>query len=158
MQRRHVILGLGAAGVAAGAGGFWALSSQPEPFALITTEESEQHQNRKMSRDIFLRKSDGPQIIFHAPGQIATSAPIDFDVEFRARGGAAPVMNTLKIDYNLGIAWVDITPRLLAHAKRSGTRLISRNAMIPAGKHEIRLRIEDDQQRVSEVLLKLTIT
>lgn len=158
MQRRNLIFGLGALGVAAGVGAYWGLSGKPEPYALITAQESDQHQKRKLSRDIYLRKADGPQIIFHAPRQIATSAPIDFDVEFRARGGSAPVMKTLKIDYNLGIAWVDITPRLLAHATQSGTRLTSRNAMIPAGKHEIRLRIQDDQQRVSEVLLKLTVT
>lgn len=158
MDRRHMLTGLGAVALLGGGASAWLLTRQTAPFELISETEAQQHQSRTLNRKIFTTKSDGPQIIFHSPQQIAISSPVKFDVEFKGRGGATPVMDTLRIDYNLGLVWFDITSRLLAHAKTSGNRLRSGEAVIPPGRHEIRMRIEDNQQRLSEVLLKLNIS
>ena len=158
MNRRHMLTGFGAAVLVGGGGAAWMLTREATPFELISESEAQQHQSRTLNRKIFTTKSDGPQIVFHSPQQIAMSSPVNFDVEFKARNGAAPVMDSLKIDYNLGLVWFDITGRLLAHATTSGSRLRSKNAVIPPGHHEIRMRIEDTQQRMSEVLLKLNVS
>lgn len=142
-------------------GGFagyrYMIASDNTGFVLITAEEAGRAQPRKVKRMIQPVIRNGPEIVFHAPSATKLNSPVDFDVEFRPRGGIAPDVGTLKVEYDLGIAWLNITKKLLAHAKVSGTRLSSKRAQLPGGNHVLRMTIRDKQGRESQAILRFSV-
>ena len=132
------------------------LAQTSEAYALITAEDVAERVDSG-TRSLRRLASDGPSILVHAPGSSTVRPPVDFDVEFRARDGVPPDLRSIRLHYNLGIAWKNVTRRLMAHATFEGNRVLSANAMLPAGKHQLKLSIEDTQRRRTEALLDLEV-
>lgn len=156
LQRRGIIIGLGAVGLIAGAGAYLAWP-RSNPFDLVTDDEFATRRPEKTSRSIQALLRDGPQIVFHSPSQTNLNSPVNFDVEFKARNGVPPLIETLRVDYDLGITWFNVTKRLLEHAKISNGRVQAQNAQLPKGKHTLRMSIMDAQLRKSEALVRFVV-
>lgn len=127
-----------------------------EGYDLITSDDMRERRTAT-TRSIKKLKSDGPRIVVHAPQAFTLASPVNFDVEFQPKDGIQPNIKTLKIDYSLGILWKDVTHRLMAHAKVSGTRLRSNNARLPKGRHVLRMSIQDRQGRTTQQILEIKV-
>lgn len=126
-------------------------------FDLISAEDYARRRPRVATRMIAVLKADGPKILFHAPRQSRLHSPVDFDVEFRGREGVPPVLASLRVDYDLGITWFNITDRLLAHARIASGRMKANGAQLPKGRHRIRLGILDMDRRKSEAVVTFEV-
>lgn len=144
-------LGMVAPGPRAGA--------QTPSFALLTPEEQMQYENVGSGavRSIAIQSNAGPQIQIAAPQGFTLRSPVDFDIRVSPRDGVAVDMSTLRIDYRLGPAWVNVTNRIMRHAAIAGARLRARGAELPQGDHALRVSIRDAQQRVTQATVRFTV-
>lgn len=154
MERRLILAGLTGAIVASAA--HRVPAQAVTGYDLITTEDMAERTG-SVTRALRQLSSDGPTLVVHAPSASTVRSPVDFDVEFRPRGGVAPDLSSIRVDYNLGIAWKNVTRRLLSHARVDGNRLRSAGAKLPAGTHELKLSIRDLDRRRTEAILELTV-
>lgn len=126
-------------------------------YELLTAEEYAERSARGTKRSAAASANEGPEIIIHTPEASGDlRSPLDFDVEFRARS-AEPVMNTLMLEYDLGLFWKDITSRLADHAEITANRIISRGAELPAGDHHLRMSITDQAGKTTTTKMVLTV-
>ena len=128
-----------------------------EGYTLLTAEEYAERTERPPTRSIKRLASEGPEIIVHAPEKAQSLfSPLDFDLEFRARE-AEPDFTTLKVEYDLGFFWKDVTSRMADHAEISDNRLVSRGAELPEGDHHLRLSISDTAGKTTATEFAFTI-
>ena len=126
-------------------------------YDLLTAEEIASRTAPSSTRSITPLKNEGPEVIIHNPdGANDLRSPLDFDVEFRERT-AAPDMATLKLEYDLGLFWTDVTSRLAGHAEITDSRIISRGAELPSGRHVLRLSISDLAGKVTATKITFTV-
>lgn len=126
-------------------------------YELLTAEEYAERSPRGATRSLSVSANEGPEIIVHTPeasGDLLS--PLDFDVEFRSRS-AEPVMNSLKLEYDLGLFWKDITSRLADHAEITANRIISHGTELPAGDHQLRMSISDRAGKTTTTKMALTV-
>lgn len=128
-------------------------------YELLTAEEFAERSPAGATRSVTVPANEGPEIIVHTPNASnGLRSPLDFDVEFRARSAdALPVMNTLMLEYDLGLFWKDITSRLADHAEITESRIISRGAELPAGEHHLRMSISDQAGKTTTTKMVLTV-
>lgn len=132
-------------------------NARAEGYELLTAEEYAARTPKARARSINRMENEGPEIVIHNPhGANDLFSPLDFDVEFRARS-AAPDMATLKLEYDLGLFWKDVTRRMADHAEITDNRIISRGAKLPAGDHNLRLSISDKAGKVTATEISFTI-
>lgn len=143
--------------VAIGLFAYIAPSDDVAAYELLTAEEFSERTDRAPTRSITKLANEGPEIIIHAP-QAANNlrSPLDFEVEFRPRE-AEPDLATLKIEYDLGWFWKDVTGRMADHAEISDNRLISRGAELPDGDHHLRMSISDKAGKTTATEFVLTV-
>lgn len=67
-------------------------------------------------------------------------------------------MNSLMLEYDLGLFWKNITSRLADHAEITENRIISRGAELPAGDHHLRMSITDLAGKTTTTRMQLTVT
>jgi hypothetical protein len=150
---RRALLGLGLA--------LALLSPQPvaaaELWDLVTPEEFAARTPPPEARALTALRDDGPRVVIHSPPGFRVGSPVDFDVEFVGRNGSAPDLATLRIEYDMGLFWTDVTTRLLAHARFSGSHLLAPGAKLPVGQHVLRFGISDRAGRRSLALVELTV-
>lgn len=128
-----------------------------EGWDLITPEEYSRRTERQQTRNLTVERDAGPEIVLHRPISFELASPVDFDVEFRPRDNVAPDLATLRVEYDMGLFWQDVTKRLLGHARVTGLRLTSTGARLPPGRHVLRVRIMDKQRRATVSTLELTV-
>lgn len=129
-----------------------------EPYALLTEEEyASLDRSAVETRAMTFVKRDGPDIVVHSPRQAADlRSPLDFDVEFKPNG-AEPDLKTLKLEYDLGIFWKDVTERIAGKARIAGNRIVSRGAKLPAGQHRLRMTIHDARGRATVTEIRFRV-
>ena len=134
-------------------------SGMASAYELLTAEEFAARSSRGATRSIDVLAKEGPEIIVHTPKASGDlSSPLDFDVEFRAQNAdALPVMNSLLLEYDVGLFWKDITARLADHADITENRIISRGAELPAGDHHLRMSISDQAGKTTTTKMLLTV-
>ncbi|MDH3660880.1 MAG: hypothetical protein OEU92_12800 [Alphaproteobacteria bacterium] len=126
-------------------------------YDLLTAEEYAERVARPLTRTMTPIAEEGPEIIVHTPqGSEGLRSPLDFDVEFRPRR-AAPDMRTLKLEYDLGLFWKDVTRRMADHAEITDNRIVSRGAELPAGEHRLRMSISDQVGKTTSTEIAFTI-
>jgi len=103
-------------------------------------------------------RQDGPRILIHQPRSFRLSSPVDFDVEVVPRNGVRPDMSTLKVEYDAGLVWADVTSRIKRRASMQGLRLRARGTELPAGRHVLRLTIRDKRGRATVAELTLLVS
>lgn len=135
-------------------------SGMANAYELLTAEEFAERAPRSATRSVDVLAKEGPEIIIHTPQASGDlSSPLDFDVEFRAQSAdALPVMNSLLLEYDVGLFWKDITARLAEHAEITENRIISRGAELPAGDHHLRMSISDRAGKTTTTKMALTVT
>jgi hypothetical protein len=126
-------------------------------YTLLTAEEYAERVDRPSTRSVKRLANEGPEIIIHAPEKAQSLfSPLDFDLEFKARE-AEPDFATLKVEYDLGFFWKDVTSRMADHAEIAGNRLVSRGAELPDGDHHLRLSISDTAGKTTATEFVFTI-
>lgn len=149
--------------IAAGAAA-WLLRGALQPqagFTVLTAAELETYTSQPAvdspGRTITLTASDGPQIKVAAPSGFALTSPVDFDIRIQPRDGRPANMDTLKIEYRLGPAWVNLTKRIMKRASVSGERFLAQGAELPAGNHTLRVSIKDDASKLTQAVVTFSV-
>lgn len=131
--------------------------AEADGYELLTAAEYALRKPKAPTRSITKMQNEGPEIVIHNPdGANDLRSPLDFDVEFRARS-ADPDMATLKLEYDLGLFWKDVTRRMADHAEITDNRIISRGAELPVGDHNLRLSISDKAGKITATEISFTI-
>jgi hypothetical protein len=81
--------------------------------------------------------------------------PITIVVRFGAGSGVAVDMRTLEATY--GWLWIDITNRLLAHAKKTPDTLVAENVDLPLGEHKVTLSIANTSGKTASRTFRFSV-
>ena len=132
----------------------FALLSQEEistidPTAPATKPEKE--------RALKVTNASGPGIKVSAPAGFSLTSPVDFDIQLEPKDGVAVDMQSIRIDYRLGPAWVNLTGRIMKQATIKGSRLVARGAELPPGNHTLRLTARDAQSRTTRATVSFSV-
>ena len=157
-QSRIVPLGAALIVAALAAYVWWSGRSDPG-FVLLTAEEQAAFMQApsETHRDLRVNASDGPNIEVSAPIGFSLTSPVDFDIRVKPKNGVAVDMKSLKIEYRLGPAWVNMTSRIMKYASIKGSRLFAQGAELPPGKHALRVSINDAQNRLTQATVSFTV-
>lgn len=109
-------------------------------------------------RSLKVTNANGPKITVSAPSGFSLTSPVDFDIILEPKDGVAVDMKSLRIDYRLGPAWVNLTGRIMKQATIKGSRLIARGAELPPGNHTLRLTARDADARTTRATVSFSVT
>ena len=131
MQRRIFIAGLGITTLGL---------SAPSAIAweLVSTEEERQED---------LITPPTIEVIQPDPAK-PISGPVTIQLAFRTQPGASIVPSTFEATY--GFLGLDITARLLQHAKLTPQGITAEDVSIPSGQHSITLSVADSLGRIAK--------
>lgn len=100
--------------------------------------------------------SRGPSVKLASPeADTSVSSPIDFKVNFEARGEGKIDPNSVKVIY-MKSPFVDLTPRLKGAISSSGINFAK--ADVPPGTHTIRVTVKDVDGRETNSVFTLNVT
>lgn len=140
--------------------------SGQESFAVLTEEEvlrrnddpfAQSTEKPQTVRALSITSADGPKITVAAPSGYSLVPPVDIDVVFEARDGSQVDMQTLRIEYKMGPAWLNITQRVKANATIKGTRLLAKGADLPEGNHKLRFSVKDANNRTTRAQVTFSV-
>jgi hypothetical protein len=98
----------------------------------------------------------GPRILVEQPAvEGPLHAPLTFRVRFVPETGAAIDPRSFRATY--GSLGLDITSRLLQHARFTGEQLIADNVDVPSGNHVVTIAIRDSLGRESSRTFQFTV-
>ncbi len=159
MHSRRFILTTGFAALSLGAGAARAglMLVGAEGFDLLEPADLKRRQPVGATRALIALRSEGPGVQVAAPSSDRVVSPVTFDVTFTERNGAVPVMSSLKIEYNLGPFWKDVTRKVLGAAQIDGYHLRAAGARLPEGRHVLKMRIRDTAGRETATRIELTV-
>jgi hypothetical protein len=102
---------------------------------------------------------DAPQILVESPktGGDPIHAPVSIALKFVPAAGAAIDPAAFKVAARILGGWMDVTPEILKHAQVKASGVQVTGAMLPKGKHRIRLQIKDDKGRLGENVIGFEI-
>lgn len=132
-------------------------ASTADRFMLVSPEEFAQSQAAPQfePKAMLLPEPGAPEIVVLSPvAQSKIRTPMDIRLAFVPADGAAIDPDSLRILY--GWLKLDITDRVMKHAKFSPSELSASGADIPAGNHKIVIRVSDDKGRTGERIIKFT--
>lgn len=134
-------------------------TAPPPGFALLSPDEIAEIARYPAAspRNITVTEADGPVIKVAAPSGFALSSPVDFDIQIQPRGGIAVDMTSLRIEYRLGPAWVNLTHRVMRQATIKGSHFYARGAELPPGNHALRLTVRDEMARTTRALVTFSV-
>ncbi|MFK7755162.1 MAG: hypothetical protein AB8B51_21770 [Sedimentitalea sp.] len=174
MSRSTTLFMVGALGLALAGGGYFLGTSMKgdDQFALLTVSEAKAHSltdfdaltqeagsdtEDQATRSFKVTASDGPLIKVAAPSGYALQSPVDFDIKIEPKNGVAVNMKSIRIEYRVGPAWLNVTGRIMKQAKVKGSRLFATGAELPAGKHAMRVTVQDANKRVTKATVSFTV-
>jgi hypothetical protein len=73
-------------------------------------------------------------------------SPVNIRIAFQAAANARIAVNSLRVRY--GFLGIDITRRILAHARPTPTGVFVEDAELPRGRHKVTIQIADNMGRV----------
>lgn len=127
-------------------------------WTLLTTEEvSEETKAQPPKEEPALAAPVGAPVIevLEPDSSRPIKAPVNIRIRFRAQQGATIDPATFRAKY--GWLGLDITGRLIGHAKIDAAGVSADNAEIPAGHYMVTLQIADSLGRVGTRALEFTI-
>jgi hypothetical protein len=168
MKRRSLAMIVACSAVVAATAFYYSsrLPSQQTLFSVLTEDEISRRADdpfasspvpEQAERALSVIDADGPKIKVSAPSGFALSPPVDFDVAFEPRNGAAVDMQTLRIDYRIGPAWINVTSKILSSATIKGSRLVARGADLPGGNHKLRFVIKDTANKTTRAVVTFSV-
>jgi hypothetical protein len=97
-----------------------------------------------------------PEILVDEPNEASTlRPPLSFRVRFVPETGATIDPRSFRASY--GSLGIDITARILQHARLSAQVLSAENMDIPAGSHKVTLKIADSRGREGSRTFRFTV-
>jgi hypothetical protein len=128
-------------------------------WELITNEELE-HENAQPHANAFPQQSQpgSPTIEVDQPDvSKPIKVPVDVRVRFLPQDGATVDPNSFRAKY--GWLRIDITERILAHAKIDASGLVTNGAELPSGNYSVTLQISDDNlHRIGTRTIEFSVT
>ena len=73
-------------------------------------------------------------------------SPVNIRISFQAAANARIAVNSLRVRY--GFLGIDITRRILAHARPTPSGVFVEDAELPRGRHKVTIQIADNMGRV----------
>ena len=150
MLRRHLLLSATLLPAAARAA--------TPTWTLVTVDEARRSMAMgPVSLPRAIAPPDAPAIEVIAPHDPdkPLSSPLTIKVMFKPQPGASIAVKTFQALY--GFFNIDITSRLLEHAKVTPDGLEADSVNIPAGEHRVTLQIADNQGRVGTRTFKFVV-
>lgn len=132
-----------------------------DPAWLVTPDEAARDWKRSQIEDApRVAKSfvpGAPDLALVKPANLAEplKAPFPINLAFKAKDGAAIVPESFKALY--GTFRLDITDRIVRHAKVTAGGINLDKAEIPSGSHKLILQVKDDRNRQGEVELRFSV-
>jgi hypothetical protein len=150
MNRRKLIFGLIASSPYVGV-------CRADTWLLISKEEFEREKSAPHIQAAPLVPLPGaPTIKVEEPDTTKPIiSPVTIRVSFHPEGNAKIDLNSFKVTY--GFWEIDITGRILAHAKPSASGIFVKDAQLPAGHHKITVEIADDSGRLGIQSFEVTV-
>jgi hypothetical protein len=136
--------------------------SAAAPWTLLTPDEVVRFNTPPGSRGLLPNPPavrgvpPGPQIVVgQPPGDAPLRAPITFRLRFVPETGSKIDQRTFRATY--GSLGLDITSRLLQHARFTGEELLVDSVNIPAGNHVVTLAIADTRGHEASRTFQFTV-
>ena len=127
-------------------------------WTLISKEEFDRDSTAPRSRGGFPAPAEpgAPSIEIEEPNQTRPiPTPVTIRLLFRAQPGAIIDPTSFRATY--GWLGIDITRRIMEHAKINASGLFANNADVPAGHHKVTLQIADNMHRVGTFTFEFTV-
>lgn len=161
-RTRNIVLALCAIGIVAG-GAYWyrnVTAPTDETFALLTEDQMAERAaaEEPKVRGLDVTNTKGPLIRVSAPSGRSLSSPVNFDIKIEPNGGVPVNMSTIRIEYKIGPAWVNVTRTILKYASITGSRLHAKGAELPPGNHLLRVSVADDKSRKTQATVKFSVS
>jgi hypothetical protein len=149
MRRRTLLLSLLAV--------FFPVKARAEVWQMVTDEEFEREKSSpKDEQPRIAAASQGPIITVEHPDQAKPiKPPVSILVSFRPQDGATIDLSSLRVLY--GFLGIDVTKRIIEHAKLTASGLSATNAQLPAGHHKVTVQIADNRARVGSRTIDFTV-
>lgn len=166
LRTRTVLIVICAAGVLlAGLWAWWPdrdAAGKPDlHFQVLTDEEIALRARLEdlgtVNRNLTLSSDEGPVIRVAAPLGYDLVSPVDFDIRIEERDQVPVDMSTLRIDYRLGPAWVNLTRRVLKQARIDGLHFRASGAQLPPGNHRLRVTVQDNLARATRATIDISV-
>lgn len=128
-------------------------------YVLISANDLARSLAAQGTDEIVERGADplGPEIGVVRPSEGDTfEAPVDIHITFEPTAGAEIDLSTLKITY--GFLGIDITERVTENAEVNERGILSKGAMLPAGKHKLTVFVGDNLGRIGKRRFSFRIT
>ena len=140
MHRRSLILG------AIASSNFWIRGANAWP---LVTRQQQQRENAAPHEQTAPAptRSGAPTIRIEEPDITRpVRSPVNIRIRFQAAANARIEVNSLRVRY--GRLGIDITRRILAHARPTPSGVFVEDAELPRGRHRVTIQIADNMGRV----------
>ena len=134
-----------------------------DDFAFITQDELVKEMQAQKSQKMpsvtprFVAAPGSPQLTILAPS-IQTpvrKTPVRIEIGFQPEAGARIVPESFRVLY--GMLRLDITERLRKHGTVNEKGAVAEKAELPSGSHRLYLKIADNQGRIAEREMHITV-
>jgi hypothetical protein len=124
---------------------------------MITESEFEQEKaSGRSDQPILSAQIDAPTIAVEQPDETKPiKSPASIRISFQPHGTSAIELSSLRILY--GFFGIEITSRILEHAKLTPSGLSATNAQVPSGHHRVTFEIADSLHRVGRRSIEFTV-
>ena len=131
-----------------------ATAAQAQTLQLITADESSLPNATGQISSRGITRGPGVKVLSPDPASKTVKAPFDLKIAFEPRGGSKidPASATLTYLKN---PTVDLTPRVKSGIKPEGIEVSK--AAVPAGEHQIRVTVKDDEGRQTSQVINLNV-
>lgn len=101
--------------------------------------------------------ADGPELALLKPVSLSQplKAPFPINLAFKPKDGAQVVPESFRALY--GAFRLDITDRIVKHAKVGANGIDLDKAEIPSGSHRLVLQVRDDKNRLGETEIRFSV-
>lgn len=133
-------------------------SSGAEAWSIISQEEFE-NEIAAPSRgqpQLAEQVKGAPAIVVDRPDQTKPiTSPVSIQITFEPAADSQIDLSSFQVRY--GLLQIDVTSRILEHAKLTMSGLTASDAQLPAGNHRVTIQIGDNRGRVGRRLINFTV-
>ena len=131
-----------------------ATAAQAQAFQLITADEASLPNATGQIATRGITRGPGIKVLSPDPASKSIKGPFDLKIAFEPRGGSKIDPATATVTYLKNPA-VDLTARVKSGIKPEGIEISK--AAVPAGEHQIRVTVKDDEGRQSSQVIGLNV-
>ena len=138
----------------------WACAGMADEWLVTPDEVAQDQQQLAAGKQPPRRRafnSDGPELTLLKPTALGEplKAPFPISLVFKPKEGAKVVPESFRALY--GAFRLDITDRIVKHAKVGANGINLDKAEIPTGSHRLLLQVRDDRDRLGETEIRFSV-